>query len=290
MTLKIRNAAVLANTQHPSARALLRRCLAALRELGVGPLLDADTARLLPKESAPRMPLDLAVAQAQVVVTLGGDGTLLKACQPAAPLGRPLLGINLGRRGYLTAHGPEYLEAALAAAVQGRLTQMRLCMLEARVMHRGRLVTKRLALNDMVLARGSWGRLAALEVRLDGHPLTHYLADGLIVATPTGSTAYALAAGGPLLEPGLPCLALVPIAPHTLSHRPLVIASSSKIELNIPATAKNLGLSADGLPPVRLAAGDKVQVARSRFQALLLMPRGHDWRETLRDKLDWRGY
>jgi NAD+ kinase len=225
-----------------------------------------------------------------LVVSLGGDGTLLKACQPAAPLGRPLLGINLGRRGYLAAHAPETLEQALDSALKGRLARLRLCMLEAKVLRHGKIVAHCLALNDVVVARGSWGRLASLEVRLDGGSLTHYLADGLIVATPTGSTAYALSAGGPLLQPGLPCLVLVPIAPHTLSHRPLVIANSAKIELDIPAGAKALGLSADGLLPVRLAAGDRVLVAKARTQALLLVPRGQDWREILRDKLGWRGY
>jgi NAD+ kinase len=179
--------------------------------------------------------------------------------------------------------------AALEEALQGRLSTQRRGLLQAELWRQGRCQSRALALNDIVVAKGALGRLVALEAEVDGKPLTAYLADGLIVATPTGSTAYALSAGGPLLQPGLPCLVLAPIAPHSLSHRPLVIADRSTVTVRVPRSGEGLVLSADGQCTVTLKRGDEVRIKRSRLAVSLLVPRGLDWRETLRSKLGWRG-
>jgi NAD+ kinase len=286
----VKHAAVLANTKHAQVREILHRALETLRQHQVQVSVPPELARLCPKGSCKAMSLDKAIKRSDWVLAFGGDGTLLRAAQVAAPLHKPILGIHLGRKGYLSAAPAESLEEAIAEALKGHLKATAMTMLQAKVCRKGRAQGLYNALNDVVIARSGQGRLVELDAWVDAKPLTRYLADGLILATPTGSTAYALSAGGPLLQPGLPCLVLAPIAPHTLSHRPLVISDASVVRLAVPEDGRCMALAVDGQAALALKPGDEIWVQKAPFSAMLLLPKQQDWRETLRLKLGWRGY
>jgi NAD+ kinase len=226
-------------------------------------------------------------AKASLLVSLGGDGTLLGAARLAAPLGKPVLGINLGGLGFVTALGPQGLDGRLEALLKGdsRVEERRL--VRAVLLRKGRAVATLDALNDLVLARTGAGRLATMEASINGRSLAAFKADGLIFSSPTGSTAYALSVGGPVLDPRSPVLLLTLVAPHTLGHRPLVLRENAVLELHLPEAG--LELAADGKNIVRLRAGDVVRLQRSPFHVGLVVEPDHDPWAVLREKLGWQG-
>ncbi len=223
------------------------------------------------------------------VLSLGGDGTMLTAARIAAPAGLPVLGVNLGTLGFITPVPADRLAESLESALKGRFKVQRRTMLQAEVWRGGRKAASRLALNDVVVLRGVSAKLALLETRVDGRPLATYKADGLLVATPTGSTAYSLSVGGPVLEPRSRNFILAPISPHTLSVRPLVLPDSSVLELKVPQGRAPLHFSSDGEQGFGLKAGDRLLIRRYAKPAKLLVPPGYDYWEVLRNKLGWRG-
>lgn len=222
-----------------------------------------------------------------LLVSLGGDGTLLGAARLAAPLGRPVLGVNLGGLGFMTAFGPADLDGKLGDLLKGscRIEERRL--VRAVVLRGGRQAGVFDALNDLVLARAGAGRLARMEAKVDGRQLGSFRADGLIFASPTGSTAYALSVGGPVVDARSPVMVLALVAPHTLSNRPLVLKESSVLELELPEGG--LELASDGHHALKLKAGDHLRLQRSPYHASLVLPPGHDAWAVLRDKLGWQG-
>lgn len=224
----------------------------------------------------------------ELILVFGGDGTMLRVARDIAGSSTPVLGINVGGLGFLTAVPSDQLSRALAQLWQGEFDFERRALIEAEIRTGGRRLRK-LALNDVVVGRGEVSRLIELEVDVNDEPLTSYRCDGLIVSSPTGSTAYSLAAGGAMVLPTAEVFALTPICPHTLTNRSLIIPLDATIRIRpVSATAATI-LSTDGEIVRGLARGDTVTIQRSRHSVRLLHLAGSSFFEALRRKLHWRG-
>ncbi len=217
-------------------------------------------------------------------VVLGGDGTLLRAARSLAPLGIPLLGINLGRLGFLTEVEAESVYGLLPDFLDGRYVEDRRTMLEVTVAGEPRL-GRHLALNDVVVSVGPYARLGILGVRVGGSLLGRYPADGVIVATPTGSTAYSLAAGGPIIAPHLPAQLITPICPHTFYARPTVISNRETVAITVERCQAEAAVTVDGQERLGLRQGEEVRVTAAREEARFLRRPGWDFYAVMRHKL-----
>jgi len=227
--------------------------------------------------------------RSDLIVGLGGDGTLLGVARLAAPRATPILGVNLGGLGFLTEVGVGEARACLARVLAGNYQVDRRITLEAiveRASSDSRGVERFTAVNDLVLSRGPLGRMLQLEVIADHKPFCSYRADGLIIATPTGSTAYALSAGGPIVFPSLEVVVLAPICPHTLSNRPVVLPDSFEIEVRVEASDHDALLSVDGQESSQLGAADAIRINRAKH-AVALVRSPHPCFEIWRNKLRW---
>jgi NAD+ kinase len=226
-------------------------------------------------------------ARADLVVAIGGDGTLLHAARNVAARDVPLVGINRGRLGFLTDVSPEHMLDALDAILAGNYLAEKRLMLAAKLAGEsagGALF----ALNDIVLQKGDTGRLLDFTTDVDDTYVNTHRGDGLIVATPTGSTAYALSCGGPIIQPNVDALVMVPICPHTLSDRPLVLPSSSAIRVTLDnAGGSEAHVVCDGEPLARMAAADVLTISLAKQAVTLLHPRDYNYYELLRSKLNW---
>ncbi len=221
-----------------------------------------------------------------LVVCLGGDGTLLHASGMIKEGRAPVLGINLGRLGFLVPFPPDDARAAVEQALEGKLPIEERMRLSVRLRRNGGDVVERLALNDAVISQGAMARLIELLARLDGKRITLYKVDGLIVSTPTGSTAYNLAAGGPILSPGQASVAITPICPHTLTNRPLVVPATGRIEVELTGESRSVILTVDGQTAYPLAPGDKVEITQAATP-LRVFASHKPYFEILREKLRW---
>jgi len=227
-------------------------------------------------------------ASADLVIVVGGDGTLLHVARMTAPFGIPVAGVNLGRLGFLVDIARESMEEILGQIQRGRYHREDRLMLRAEIRRAGEIIHQSEALNDVVVSKGELSRLIEFETVIDDCHVNSARADGVIVATPTGSTAYALSAGGPILHPTLEAIAVVPICPHTLSNRPLVVNSSSHLRVRMLDTGQqNTYVSFDGQFSLRLQDGDCVDIVRSERRVKLLRPFGHNHFDVLRAKLGW---
>ncbi len=223
-----------------------------------------------------------------LLLVFGGDGTILRVAREVAGSHTPMLGVNIGSLGFLTAVPSDELAPALKRVWEGEFNFESRVLLQATGRCNGRLVQQD-ALNDIVISRGSASRLIELEVRIDGEPLTRYRCDGLIVSSPTGSTAYSLAAGGAVVFPTAHVFELTPICPHTLSNRSLIIPLTSTVEVRVVSQKPATILSADGQVVSELAVGDQLTIRRSHRSVRLMHLAGSSFCETLRRKLHWRG-
>ncbi|MEW6164601.1 MAG: NAD(+)/NADH kinase [Pseudomonadota bacterium] len=230
--------------------------------------------------------IDSIAANADVAIVLGGDGTLLNAGRRLAARDVPLAGINQGRLGFMTDIARADMLPAIDRLLAGEFVADRRMLLDARVLRGGAEVFRTLALNDVVVNKGDVGRMIEIETRVDGEFLYVLRADGLIVATPTGSTAYALSANGPILQPAVPGIALVPLCPHGLTHRPVTISDSCRVEMELVAPY-DARVHFDGQSHFDARAGDIVRVARSAHNVTLLHPPGYSYFAMLREKLHW---
>lgn len=256
---------------------------------GAAPLFDAGAhAALAPDIAAKYTPHDLAAigTQANVAVVLGGDGTMLGIARELAPYGIPLIGINHGRLGFMTDIALDAMPQTLAAMLAGRHERERRILLEAVVQRDGAEVFHATAVNDVVISRGIAGGMVEFTVRVDGVTMYNQRGDGIILATPTGSTAYALSASGPILHPNLSGLVLVPVAPQTLSNRPIALPDHCVIEMEI-TDVRDASAHFDMQSLSALRPGDIVRVRRSDHAVTLLHPVGYNYFATLRQKLHW---
>ena len=219
-------------------------------------------------------------------MVIGGDGTLLAAARSLVRHRVPVVGVNLGRVGFMTDIGHRDMQSGLGAILDGKYTMEDRALLDAEILRGGESVLHTLALNEAVIGKGAQGRLIEFDLALDGEFVYTLRADGIIVATPTGSTAYALSAQGPILHPAVPALALVPLNPHTLSARPVSVADRCVIEISLKH-ALDARAHFDGLALADLQAGDRLVVKRSAEVARFVHPPGYRYFATLRQKLGW---
>ena len=227
-------------------------------------------------------------AQADLIVVVGGDGTLLKAAQAIAGRPVPLVGVNLGKLGFLTDITPERLQQDITAILKGEFSREERLLLDSCVQRNGAMQDCTPALNDVVVQKSDGGRLIEFETHVDGNFVCAHRADGIIVATPTGSTAYALSGGGPILHPAMDAIQMVPICPHSLGDRPIVVAGGSRIEIVLThGHGGRAQVSWDGQRTETLAVGERVQIRRAERRIAFIHPRGYDYYRILRTKLHW---
>ena len=285
---KIKRVGIVGNSSKASFAAVVNRAAKLIRAAGRKVLSDAPTAKLsgIGGEICP----DAATLSRQVdlLLVFGGDGTMLRVAREIAGSRTPILGINIGALGFLTAVSSADLPKALHQVWKGEFRFESRVLLQATGTCSGEAINHN-ALNDIVISRGNASRLIELGVRVDGDPLTRYRCDGLIVSSPTGSTAYSLAAGGAVIFPTAQVLALTPICPHTLSNRALVLPLTATIEVTVTSPDLATILSADGRVVCELSTGDVITVRRSRRTVILTLLAGNSFCETLRRKLHWRG-
>jgi len=224
--------------------------------------------------------------RADLAVILGGDGTMLNAARHLARFEVPLVGINQGRLGFMTDIALGAMTESITAMLEGKFLREQRFLLNAEVLRDGQSAFQTVALNDVVVNKGDIGRMIELEVKVDGELIHVLRADGLIVATPTGSTAYALSANGPILHPSVPGIAIVPLCPHALSNRPITVSDSCMIDIALlpPHDAR---VHFDGQTRFDARAGDVVRIERSRHNITLLHPPGYSYFAMLREKLHW---
>ncbi|MCE2971113.1 MAG: NAD kinase [Burkholderiales bacterium] len=289
MSAPFRTVAIFGKPRAESVRERLRETLLAIADLvrgaGQAPLFDAITCEVAGIDAAGHTLAELG-QRADVAVVLGGDGTMLGIARELAPYGVPLIGINFGRLGFITDIALDQIPTVLAAMLAGRYESDRRGLLDASVRRGAEQVFAACVLNDVVVARGVAGGMVEFSVRVDGVGIYNQRGDGIIVATPTGSTAYALSANGPILHPALPGLVLVPVAPQTLSNRPIALPDSAVVEIEV-ADVREAAAHFDMQTFSRLAPGDVVHVQRSAAVATLLHPVGYNYFATLRSKLHW---
>lgn len=223
-----------------------------------------------------------------LVIVLGGDGTMLRAARRVGAAGTPVLGINFGTLGYLTEFSDGDLFPALDAVVRGEHALDPRVMMECTIERDGAEVAREAALNDVVVNKSALARIIEVDCHIDGLFVTNYRADGLIASTPTGSTAYNLSAGGPILLPSMGAFVLNPICPHTLSNRPLVVPDTVEIQL-LMRRAQDVMLTVDGQIGIALAVGDRIVLRKSGAAFNVITPRDRNYFEVLRDKLHWGG-
>ena len=249
-------------------------------------VIDTETANALSRGASGKTRHQV-VEQAELLLVLGGDGTMLAAAREAAPRGVPILPINMGSLGFLTSFTAEELYPALEDTLAGRAaTEERVLLLVERT-HNGKILTQQRVLNDTVVHKGTLARMIELELHIDGGFVCRYRADGLIVATPTGSTAYSMSAGGPIVHPKVESILITPICPHTLSDRPVVVPDTSLIELRLSETADSMFLTLDGQTGVPMQVGDRVRITRAAERLKLIHPANKTYFEILRSKLKW---
>ena len=231
---------------------------------------------------------DEAVADADAVLVLGGDGTILATARLCAPRGTPMLPVHVGRFGFLTAVAPEDLMPALDALLRGEYSQEERMMLWCETRRAGALQDSGLALNEVVVANGPLSRVLHLRTSIDGKYMTTYAADGIIVATPTGSTAYSLSAGGPLVHPRLQALLVTPICPHTLTSRALLVPPDAEVTVFVECDTPDIvRVTIDGQLGFPLQAEDEIHVRRAPHRARFLSVGGADFYDKLQSKLHW---
>ncbi len=257
-----------------------------LEARGVKPVLDEETAAALPGNSEGRS-RSLVADASQLLLVLGGDGTMLAAARLAAPRRIPILPINMGSLGFLTSFTLDELYPALEETLAGHASVSQRVMLQADLVRSGSVIDSQCALNDAVIHKGALARMIQLELNINSDFVCRYHADGLIVSSPTGSTAYSLSANGPIVHPSVEAFVITPICPHMLSDRPLVIQDSSCIEVKLNGDVESVYLTIDGQRGIPMQSTDIVRIRRGEELLKLIQPPKKPYFEILRNKLKW---
>ncbi len=255
-----------------------------LRQQGHEVYVDSDTAALLKMEGHKRT--DIA-SFADAVIVLGGDGTMLSVSRLVAEKGIPILGVNLGTMGFITEINRDEINQAVDAMLSDTCIIEERLMLCARIVRGGEKIAEYTVLNDVVINKGALARIIDLEALINGVYVTTFKADGLIISTPTGSTAYSLSAGGPILYPTLNSIVLTPICSHTLTNRPIVLPDDFKVEITLKMLSEDVYLTLDGQVGFSLREDDVIEINKSPFKTRLLIPCARDYFNVLRTKLKW---
>ena len=265
----------------------LRALAGFLEQKKVSIMLDEGIADIFPESAHPVVDLETLADKCNLAIVVGGDGTLLNAARSLAESSIAVLGVNLGRLGFLVDVSPEDMTQQLEKILAGDFIEEQRTLLHASITRNNELLSEAAALNDVVVHKKDVARMIELDTWIDGCFLNTNRSDGLIVSTPTGSTAYALSGGGPILHPKLDAITLVPICPHTLSNRPIVVHDDSVIEIIIHKGTQQATVSCDGQISHSLQAGDHITIRKHQHTLSLLHPQGHDFFAVLREKLRW---
>ena len=270
--MSFRRIALIGKLRSAESEASLKQLREFLRQRGCEVLPDGET--------------NVGESKADLAIVVGGDGTMLGAARDLVRHHVPLVGINQGRLGFMTDIGHDDMQAGIGAILDGKYAIEERSLLDAEIQRQGKTMLKTIALNEAVIGKGSQGRLIEFELRVDGEFVYRLRADGIIVATPTGSTAYALSAQGPILHPAVPALTLVPLNPHTLSARPVSVSDLSLIEIEMKH-ALDARAHFDGLALHDMVEGDRLILKRSADAVRFVHPPGYGYFATLREKLGW---
>jgi NAD+ kinase len=277
---------LIAKPDAPAAPRVIRQVVEWLAAHGLTAVLEKETAGLVPSASVQAASKPELPGLVDLLIVLGGDGTLLSMARAVGDLGVPILGVNLGGLGFLTATTLDEMVPALEAVRAGGMAIEERMVLGARLIRNGQTVGEYSALNDVVITKSAMSRIVDLAVSVGGRHATAYRADGLIISTPTGSTAYNLSTGGPILFPTMDAVVLTPIAPHTLSNRPIVIPGAERIEVTL-LDDQDVMLTMDGQVGVPLRERDTVEVQKAAARIRLLRFPQKDFFSVLRTKLKW---
>ncbi len=251
-------------------------------------IIDCDSARFIDQPAVVSSPLETLGQHCDVVIALGGDGTFLAAIRAIVAYDIPLIGVNLGRLGFLVDISPNDLPDKLARILQGYYTEEKRYLLRAKIIRDNQVIHEETAVNEVVIHRWITPSMIEIVTKIDNVFLNSQRSDGLIVSTPTGSTAYALSAGGPIMFPSLNALVLVPLNPHTLSNRPIVINDSSEIEISFCQTKQiNALVTCDHIEIPKVLISDKILITKEPKPIRILHPEDHDFFYILRNKLNW---
>ncbi|MBI5025256.1 MAG: NAD(+)/NADH kinase [Nitrospirae bacterium] len=275
--------ALICKAGRPEAIEVVKALLPWLRERGIEAFVDLESATDLNIKGYPRPEIPSLV---DVIIVLGGDGTLLSVARLVGDRGVPILGVNLGGLGFITEVTISEIYESIEKIVSNQCPSEERVMLTARIHRHRESIAEYSVLNDVVINKGALARMIELDTYINHRYVTSFRADGLIVSTPTGSTAYSLSAGGPILYPTLESFVMTPICPHTLTNRPIVLPDSFVVEAVIKA-GEDVFLTLDGQVGFSLKVGDTVEVKKARFKTKLLLPSSRDYFQVLRAKLKW---
>jgi NAD+ kinase len=283
---RIRTVGIIAKPRKEDVHAVVPHLLEWLRARGVKVFYDQETAECItPNQN--ELPREELPSRVDLLLVLGGDGTLLAAARLLKDRTVPILPVNLGGLGFLTSVTLDDLYPVLERALTGEQRISERMLLQAQVMRGGNVMAEHRALNDAVLNKAAVARMSRFDLHVDGSFVCSFRADGLIVSTPTGSTAYSLAAGGPIVYPVLDSFVITPICPHTLSNRPLVIPDTCHIEVEFEAGEESIFLTLDGQVGMELLPGDRIGVTKAPTKLRLIRPTRKNYFESLRSKLKW---
>jgi NAD+ kinase len=286
MQSQFSHVALIGKYQGQGSRSALESVAQFLDAQGCDIALEKDTAAHTGISRYPVLDLDGIGSRCDLALVVGGDGTMLGIGRQLAKFRIPMIGINQGRLGFITDIAFEDFQDALEPMLRGQFEEDRRWMMQAQVQRDGRCVFSAIAMNDVVVNRGASSGMVELRVEVDGRFVANQRADGLIIATPTGSTAYALSAGGPLLHPSIAGWVLVPIAPHTLSNRPIVLSDIGEITVEV-VSGRDASANFDMQSLASVLRGDRITVRRAKDQMCFLHPKGWSYFDTLRKKLHW---
>ena len=286
MPSRFRHAALVGKYQAEGIRPVLEEIARFLADQGLQVSLERETAINTGMESYNALATSELGQQCDLAIVVGGDGTMLGIARELARHNLPLVGINQGRLGFITDITVGQFREALAPMIAGDYEEEHRAMIEGGVWRDGERIFEGLSLNDVVVSRGATASMVELAVNIGDETVANLRADGLIIASPTGSTAYALSAGGPILHPGIAGWVLVPIASHTLSNRPIVLPDAGQIRIEVVA-GRDASANFDMQSLTRLLHGDQIVVQRSAHKVRFLHPRGWSYYATLRRKLHW---
>mgnify|MGYP003112674548 CR=1 FL=1 len=280
---------VVGRSRRDGVEAVLETLLKALDRSGARIMLE-DRFRSHVAEEYPVHERATIGAEADLVIVVGGDGSMLSAARDLIPHGKPMLGVNRGRLGFLTDISPDRLEEQIAEVLTGQYSSEERFLLDVRVLRDDKVVAEGDALNDVVVNSGTSAQMIEMELYIDGEFVNRQRADGLIISTPTGSTAYSLSGGGPIMHPSLDALLVVPMFPHALSSRPIVIRGDSEIRIDVLGRNRiHPPVICDGQVNMTARPGDSVLLRRNPSVLTLLHPRGYSFYASCRDKLHWSG-
>ncbi len=283
--MKSKSIGILTKPKFPEVKATVQAVVTWLRSRNIDVLLDTTSTTLLGEQGG--FQKTQLASRADVLLVLGGDGTMLNAARLAGERGIPILGVNMGGLGFLTEVILENLYPSLERVFANDFVLDERLMLKTHVHRHGETVARGVVLNDVVISKGTLARMIELKIAIQGQFVTNLRGDGLIVSTPTGSTAYSLSAGGPIINPAVPSLILTPVCPHTLTHRPLIVPASAEIEVVLTSKDDGAMATLDGQVGVALTQGDTVEIEAFEHLTRLIRFPESSYYEVLREKLKW---